>query len=77
MLKNNKITWPAASWFQMFLAFGNLMNPPHSFLKYYYSKKQDHSLQHLFSISCGMVLHCPHLYHSGTGSEEFSIDEVG
>ena len=26
---------PAPSWFQMFLAFGNLMKPSHSFLKYY------------------------------------------
>ena len=34
-LENNKTTRPAALWFQMFLTFGNLMNPSHSFLKYY------------------------------------------
>ena len=28
-------TRPAASWFQMFLAFGNLMKPSHLFLQYY------------------------------------------
>ena len=34
-LENNKTTRPAASWFQMFLASGNLMKPSHSFFKYY------------------------------------------
>ena len=34
-LENNKTTRPAASWFQMFHAFGNPMKHSHSFLKYY------------------------------------------
>ena len=34
-LKNNKTTLPAASWFQMFLVFANLVKPLHPFLKQY------------------------------------------
>ena len=33
-LENNKTTRLAALWFQKFPAFGNLMKPSHSFLKY-------------------------------------------
>ena len=34
-LENNKTTRPAASWFQIFLAFGNPIKHSHSFLKYH------------------------------------------
>ena len=47
--KNNKTTRPASSWFQLFLAFGNLMKPLHSFLKYYFKNRFLSKLKNFFT----------------------------